>query len=71
MALAIEPDIRKDFGEVLASATALTGSQEAAMRWLGTPVRALNYATPISALSKPEGKEAILAVLHRVEYGVF
>jgi len=40
------------------------------MRWLGTPVRALNYATPISLLHDSQGRDAVLAVLGRLENGV-
>jgi Protein of unknown function (DUF2384) len=32
------------------------GDKHEALRWLGTPVRALNFATPISLLDKPDGK---------------
>jgi putative toxin-antitoxin system antitoxin component (TIGR02293 family) len=46
------------------------GDQSAAMRWLGTPVRALNYATPISLLHDSEGRDAVLSVLGRLEHGV-
>jgi len=71
MMLANEPDIKDAFNEVLECALKLLGNKEAAMRWLGTPVRALNYATPISLLGTPEGKDAVLGVLDRAEYGVF
>jgi uncharacterized protein (DUF2384 family) len=40
------------------------------MRWLGTPVRALNYATPISRLHDPESREQVLSVLTQLEHGV-
>jgi putative toxin-antitoxin system antitoxin component (TIGR02293 family) len=46
------------------------GDQSDAMRWLGTPVRALNYATPISLLHDSQGRDAVLAVLGRLENGV-
>jgi putative toxin-antitoxin system antitoxin component (TIGR02293 family) len=46
------------------------GDAEEAMRWLGTPVRALGYATPIAVLSKPDGKASVLAALSRLEHGV-
>jgi len=72
MAIVREPEIPTEaIAEVLESAIKLIGSKDEAMRWLGTPVQALNYATPISLLGKPEGKDAVLAVLHRAEYGVF
>jgi putative toxin-antitoxin system antitoxin component (TIGR02293 family) len=72
VAVVREPEIPTEaFAEVVESAIKLMGSKERAMRWLGTPVPALNYATPISLLDKPEGKDAVLGVLHRAEYGVF
>jgi len=46
------------------------GDQSDAMRWLGTPVRALNYATPISLLHDSQGRDAVLSVLGRLEHGV-
>jgi putative toxin-antitoxin system antitoxin component (TIGR02293 family) len=46
------------------------GDRSDAMRWLGTPVRALNYATPVSLLHDPKGREDVLAVLGRLEHGV-
>ena len=46
------------------------GDRSSAMRWLGTPVRALNYATPISLLHDPDGRDAVLSVLGRLEHGV-
>ena len=46
------------------------GDEEQAMRWLGSPVRALNYATPISRLHDPQGQAAVLRVLTQLEHGV-
>lgn len=46
------------------------GDEQEALRWLGTPVRALNYATPISLLGSEEGQQAVLKVLDRLEHGV-
>ena len=46
------------------------GDRSDAMRWLGTPVRALNYATPISLLHDSKGREDVLSVLGRLEHGV-
>lgn len=46
------------------------GNDSDAMRWLGTPVRALNYATPISLLHDPKGRENVLSILGRLEHGV-
>jgi putative toxin-antitoxin system antitoxin component (TIGR02293 family) len=55
---------------VIRRATEVIGHQSDAMRWLGTPVRALNYATPISLLHDSKGREEVLAVLGRIEHGV-
>jgi putative toxin-antitoxin system antitoxin component (TIGR02293 family) len=62
-ALEVEPIIER--------ATEVIGSREKALRWLGTPVRALKFATPISLLDTKEGKDAVLTVLGRLERGVF
>lgn len=56
---------------VLTRATEVIGDKEEALRWLGTPVRALNYSTPISQLATVQGKEAVETVLTRLEHGVF
>ncbi len=46
------------------------GNREEALRWLGTPVRALDYATPISLLHDSVGQQQVLAVLSQLEHGV-
>ena len=55
----------------LSRATEVIGDREQALRWLGTPVRALDFATPVSQLATPQGKEAVETVLTRLEHGVF
>ena len=55
---------------VMRRATEVLGDEPSAMRWLGTPVRALDYATPISLLHDAHGREAVLTVLGRLEHGV-
>jgi putative toxin-antitoxin system antitoxin component (TIGR02293 family) len=55
---------------VLQRATEVIGDRPDAMRWLGTPVRALGYATPISLLHDAKGREEVLIVLGRLEHGV-
>jgi putative toxin-antitoxin system antitoxin component (TIGR02293 family) len=47
------------------------GNREQAMRWLGTPVRALDFATPISMLANSSGKKRVLDVLGQMEHGVW
>src|SRR5687768_3987671 len=49
--------------QILERATGVIGTREDAMRWLGTPVRALNYATPVSLLVDDSGTDQVLAVL--------
>lgn len=55
---------------VLERAVGVIGTREEAMRWLGTPVRALNYATPVSLLADDAGADQVLAVLANLENGV-
>ena len=46
------------------------GDKEEALRRLGTPVRALHYATPISQVSTPDGQREVRDLLGRWEHGV-
>jgi putative toxin-antitoxin system antitoxin component (TIGR02293 family) len=46
------------------------GDKNEALRWLGTPVRDLDYATPVSLIATPKGRTAVLDVLGRIEHGV-
>jgi len=55
---------------VLNKAIEVIGDGSEAMRWMGTPVRALGYATPVSLLSTEDGVNSVLAVLSRLEHGV-
>jgi putative toxin-antitoxin system antitoxin component (TIGR02293 family) len=55
---------------IIHRAVEVIGDEPDAMRWLGTPVRALNYATPISLLHDSKGRDAVLSVLGRLEHGV-
>jgi putative toxin-antitoxin system antitoxin component (TIGR02293 family) len=65
----LQPNERAET-EVMRRATEVLGDEPSAMRWLGTPVRALDYATPISLLHDAKGREAVLSVLGRLEHGV-
>ena len=49
----------------------ILGSREDGMRWLGTPVRGLDFATPISLLGTKEGSERVNDVLGQMEHGVW
>jgi len=55
---------------VIHRAAEVIGDRSDAMRWLGTPVRAPNYATPISLLHDSKGRENVLTVLGRLEHGI-
>jgi putative toxin-antitoxin system antitoxin component (TIGR02293 family) len=55
---------------VLDRAVEVIGARSEAMRWMGTPVRALDYATPVSLLATAKGRATVLAVLGKLEHGV-
>lgn len=65
-----QPRQEVDVEPVVQRAIEVIGGREEAMRWLGTPVRALDYATPISRLHDTESREQVLSVLTRLEHGV-
>ena len=56
---------------IIERAAEVIGDRQEAMRWLGTPVRALDYATPISILATAEGAERVTDVLGQMERGVW
>jgi len=56
---------------VIDRATEVIGDRDEAMRWLGTPIRALDYATPISLLGSSEGTARVEDVLGQMEHGVW
>ncbi len=60
----------EDQAGILRRAVEVIGDEAEAMRWMGTPIRALDYATPISLLHTSQGYEAVLTVLGRLEHGV-
>ena len=55
---------------VVGRAIEVIGNKDEALRWLNSPVRALNYATPLSLLDTPQGTKDVLTVLGRLEHGV-
>ena len=57
--------------KAVARAREVFGDEETAFRWLGTPVAALDYATPISCLSTPQGLIRVEDVLTQIEHGVW
>jgi hypothetical protein len=52
-------------------ATEVLGSEDEAMRWLGSPVRGLDFATPISLLASKHGIKRVYDLLGQMEYGVW
>jgi len=58
-------------GLIVERATKVLGERIKAMRWLGTPVRALDYATPISLLGTSEGLTRVADVLGQMEHGIW
>ena len=65
-----QPQQEVDIEPIVQRAIEVIGGRDAAMRWLGTPVRALDYATPISLHHNPESREQVLSVLTQLEHGV-
>jgi Antitoxin Xre/MbcA/ParS C-terminal toxin-binding domain len=65
-----EPSIDPS-NSVVVRAIDVIGDREEALRWMGTPVRALGYSTPVSLLGKPDGQARVMAVLTQLEHGVF
>jgi len=56
---------------IFSRAKEVLGSEQDALRWLRTPVPALDSETPISHLAQPNGENDVLTVLGRLEHGVF
>lgn len=63
----LQPRIQRIINKV----SKVLGSQDDAMRWLGSPVRALDFATPISILGSKEGVKRVNDVLGQMEHGVW
>lgn len=61
----------EDVTKAVARATEVFGDEVAAFRWLGTPVAALDYATPISCLGTHQGAMRVNDVLTQIEHGVW
>jgi putative toxin-antitoxin system antitoxin component (TIGR02293 family) len=61
----------EELTKAVARATEVFGDEEAAFRWLGTPVAALDYATPISCLGTHQGAMQVNDVLTQIEHGVW
>jgi putative toxin-antitoxin system antitoxin component (TIGR02293 family) len=59
------------FAELLARATEVLGSQEAAEEWLNAPAIGLDQRRPLELLSTAVGAEMVERLLGRIEYGVY
>lgn len=59
------------FAEIIAQATDIMGSQEAAEAWILEPAMGLNNRRPIDLLETAAGAEAVENYLTRLEYGVY
>lgn len=59
------------FAEMLAWATKILGSQEAAERWLEHLAIGLDRKSPIDPLATPAGTRMVDDYLTRIEYGVY
>jgi putative toxin-antitoxin system antitoxin component (TIGR02293 family) len=59
------------FAEIIAQATDVMGTQEAAEAWLLEPAMGLGNRRPIDLLSSTAGTEAVENHLTRLEYGVY
>jgi putative toxin-antitoxin system antitoxin component (TIGR02293 family) len=64
-------DIEARLDRLTDRAIDVIGDREEALRWLGTPVRGLGYATPISLLETPEGTQRVEAILVQLEHGTW
>mgnify|MGYP000535316449 CR=1 FL=1 len=59
------------FAEILAKATDVLGSREAAQRWLAGPVMGLDQRRPIDLLATPAGTALVDEFLDRLDHGVY
>jgi len=66
----LSPESTRVYEAVIDRAIQVIGDEERAMRWMGTPVPALDYATPISRLHDSQGQADVLRVLTQLEHGV-
>ena len=57
--------------EILAMATEVLGSREAAGRWMEEPAVGLGQRRPLDLLSTSAGVETVRTFLERLQYGVY
>lgn len=60
-----------NFAEVIAQATSVFGTKEAALEWLNKPAMALEGKVPLDLLDTSAGQEMVRDLLGRLEYGVY
>lgn len=56
---------------VINRAADVIGDRQEAMRWLGTPIRGLDFATPISLLATEDGRMRVTDILGQMEHGIW
>ena len=59
------------FAEIVAKATEVFGSQQAAEEWLERPAMGLDDKIPMELLATPAGREMVEDFLTRTEYGAY
>jgi len=59
------------FAEIVARATPVFGSREAAEKWLSEPARALEGKKPIELLATQPGTQLVEDLLQQIDYGVY
>lgn len=67
----VESDRLYRLAHVVARATDALGSRDKGVRWLRKPNRSLGGEAPFDLLDTEIGEEQVLAVLDRIEHGVF
>ncbi|ATQ75767.1 antitoxin [Massilia violaceinigra] len=60
-----------NFAEVMTQASAVFGSKEEGVRWLGEPALALEGRRPLDLLLTSAGYDLVKDLLTRLEYGVY
>jgi hypothetical protein len=61
----------KTIGPLIERVTEVIGDRQEAMRWLGTPLRGLGFATAISLLGTEDGRSRVADILGQMEQGIW
>jgi putative toxin-antitoxin system antitoxin component (TIGR02293 family) len=59
------------YAALLAQATRLLGTRDAAEEWFNTPAMSLEYKRPIELMSTSVGAQSVERLLGQIEYGVY